>query len=479
MMVKDLHNPDVWISALLEQLPAQKLSSSLKDDNPDWEYIDGEIVKLGSLTHSQLNIPEIQQRGLELLATESKDFRLLAHLLRTLQHTGKFLLALRLLVLFVEHYWSVAAPQNMTHKQRFAAQVVKRFESGVSSFAENANGNQRAALLEELAKLTQRWKSHNAPSLAQAVEALQTLFDRAFRDGETAPSALLTTTGSMSQFATVAGRNTQQNATSDENTASEPMPLISIDSSDEKSWRGSLLNVADILCKRHPGLPLGYRLRRHALWHTITAAPLAESDGRTPLAAMPVDMAGEYQAGLASADIRLWEQVEKSLLLAPYWLDGQHLSALIALRLGYEEVALAICDETTRFLLRLPTLTSLQFNDRTPFLSEKSQQWLASNSGNNSAIETQTDETLQAARACFAEHGLETALRYLNAQPVGDPRDQFYRQYLGAQLMEEAGLTQFAREQYRSLFRSGQQMMLADWEPHLLGQLEQKFMAEQ
>ena len=87
-MAMDLRDPNVWISHLLENLPEEKLASALKDDNPDWEYIDGEIVKLGSLAHSQLDIPELQRRGLVILASESKDFRLLAHLLRTLQHAG-------------------------------------------------------------------------------------------------------------------------------------------------------------------------------------------------------------------------------------------------------------------------------------------------------------------------------------------------------------------------------------------------------
>ncbi|MEW5188345.1 type VI secretion system ImpA family N-terminal domain-containing protein, partial [Citrobacter freundii] len=125
----DLRIPDIWISHLLENLPDDKLAKPLKDDNPAWEYIDSEIVKLGSLAHSQLDIPEIQRRGLVLLASESKDFRLLAHLLRTLQHAGDHLLALRLLALYVEHYWTVAAPQNATHKKRFALQVIKRFEA--------------------------------------------------------------------------------------------------------------------------------------------------------------------------------------------------------------------------------------------------------------------------------------------------------------------------------------------------------------
>jgi type VI secretion system protein VasI len=72
-----------------------------------------------------------------------------------------------------------------------------------------------------------------------------------------------------------------------------------------------------------------------------------------------------------------------------------------------------------------------------------------------------------------------TLLESSRGLPEGDPRDQFHRQYLAAQLTEEAGLVQLAQQQYRMLFRMGLQMMVADWEPSLLEQLEQKFTAEQ
>lgn len=45
--------------------------------------------------------------------------------------------------------------------------------------------------------------------------------------------------------------------------------------------------------------------------------------------------------------------------------------------------------------------------------------------------------------------------------------------------MEEAGLITLAQQQYRILFTTGLRMALADWEPSLLEQLEQKFTAEQ
>ncbi|EAW8104907.1 type VI secretion system protein TssA, partial [Salmonella enterica] len=256
-------------------------------------------------------------------------------------------------------------------------------------------------------------------------------------------------------------------------------PPVDIDSHDDKAWRDTLLKVAAILCERQPDSPQGYRLRRHALWQAITSVPQAESDGRTPLAAVPADMTADYQARLNNADLALWQQVEKSLLLAPYWLDGHYLSAQTAQRLGYTSAAEAIRDEVVRFLARLPQLATLLFNDRTPFISEQTKQWLATSPGSQTAPMVRTDEDTEAVRQCFSEQGLEAALRYLEALPEGDPRDRFHQQYLGAQLIEEAGMAQLAQQQYRMLFKAGLRMTLAEWEPSLLEQLENKLTAEQ
>lgn len=466
----DLRNPDIWFAHLLENLPEEKLAAALDDDNPEWEFIDSEIVKLGSLAHSQLDVPELQRRGLALLASESKDFRLLAHLLRTLQHTGDMPLALRLLTQYTEHYWTVAAPQNMAHKKRFALQVLKRFEAGADGFAQQASTAQRDQSLGELAKLAQLWQQNNAPDLAQAADDIFALYQRTFRDSEPAAAAPVPT----SATAITAPATTVLPAAS-----AAPAPVVNIDSYDDKAWRDTLLKISAILCERQPDSPQGYRLRRHALWQAITSAPQAESDGRTPLAAFPADMMDDYLARLNNADMALWQQVEKSVLLAPYWFDGHYLSAQAAQRLGYTRVADAIREETAHFLARLPQLAALLFNDRTPFIAEPTKQWLASSSaGNSAAPAVQAGEALQAVRACFDEQGLEAALHQLENLPEGDPRDQFYRQYLGAQLLEEAGMVQLARQQYRLLCKLGLQMMLADWEPSLLEALKQKFTAE-
>lgn len=465
----DLRDPDIWISHLLENLPQDKLACALKDDNPDWEYIDGEMLKLGSLAHSQLDIPEIQRRGLVILASESKDFRLLAHLLRTLQHAGDPLLALRLLTLYVEHYWTVIAPQNAIHKQRLAAQVIRRFETGVESFADNADTTRRDSLLAELAKQAQLWQEHNVPAMAQAVDDLSSQYRRAFH--EAAPVQPVPPSAGSPPLA---APDTSPATAS----AIAALPAVDIESHNDKVWRDTLLKVAAILCERQPDSPQGYRLRRHALWQAITSVPQAESDGRTPLAAVPADMTADYETRLNNVDLALWQQVEKSLILAPYWLDGHYLSAQAARRLGYTSAAEAIRDEVARFLSRLPQLASLRFNDRTPFINEQTKQWLGTTPGSQTAPIVRTDKDTEAVRQCFSEQGLETALQYLEKLPEGDPRDQFHRQYLGAQLMEEAGMVQLAQLQYRMLFKAGLRMTLADWEPSLLEQLEKKFTAE-
>ena len=113
-------------------------------------------------------------------------------------------------------------------------------------------------------------------------------------------------------------------------------------------------------------------------------------------------------------------------------------------------------------------------------MAEPTKQWLAAAAQSKQAAPAvQTDEDTLAVRQCFSDHGLEAALRYLEQLPAGEPRDQFHRQYLGAQLMEEAGMAQLAQQQYQMMLQAGLQMMLADWEPSLLEVLKNKFTAEQ
>lgn len=143
-------------------------------------------------------------------------------------------------------------------QKRFAAQVIKRFESAVQDFAGNAATIQRDALLGELAKLAQCWQAHNASELAKATDDLFSLFQRAFRDvapemtssARSAAIAPQATTGYVPDMSphTVAAQPP---------VAATPIPQVTVESHDDKAWRDTLLKVAAILCERQPGVTAG------------------------------------------------------------------------------------------------------------------------------------------------------------------------------------------------------------------------------
>jgi len=164
----DISSQHPWHALLLTPLTSEQVALALADDDPEWEYLDSQMVKLGSLAHGTLDLDDIQRRLIALLVHKSKDFRLMVHLLRTLQHGGEpeqLLLAISLLSTWIEHFWTHAAPANVMHKRRFAQQILKRFDSAGTSFSQKTDVIQRDLAQGLLAHLAQLWHAHE-PVLA-------------------------------------------------------------------------------------------------------------------------------------------------------------------------------------------------------------------------------------------------------------------------------------------------------------------------
>ncbi len=51
------------------------------------------------------------------------------------------------------------------------------------------------------------------------------------------------------------------------------MPAININQHDERQWKQTLLQVSEVICLQMPESSVGYRLRRYAIWHSITMLP--------------------------------------------------------------------------------------------------------------------------------------------------------------------------------------------------------------
>ena len=86
--------------------------------------------------------------------------------------------------------------------------------------------------------------------------------------------------------------------------AKPSLGALTLDPGDERTTRQSLLKVADMLTETGPDQPLGYQVRRYAIWQNITTVPPTRDGKRTDLAAVSADRVADYREALEkSADL--------------------------------------------------------------------------------------------------------------------------------------------------------------------------------
>lgn len=455
-----------WCQRLLTPLPDEAIRCAVAADDPLWESVETELVKLGSLAHSQVDLQQVTGSCLTLLETRTKDMRVLAQLTRCLQHPAKatpFATALMLLDCWVEAYWERAWPASAMQKQRVVSQIIKRFEVVLERVCNAASGAELTQLLQLSAAFAERWNAL-APDKSALLDELLAGLRRAQRQKQEQAKADAAVSAPASS-ATSAHHAVSGVAPSLMSTGSHN----ALDTSDERAWRQTQLRVAELLIDAQPGSAIGFRLRRHALWSGITAVPLVGRGNKTQLAPFSADMADEYRSALAQADLGLWQKIEHSLTLAPYWFDGHYLSAQAALKLGYASVANAIADEVGAFLARLPTLREMTFSDGSPFLGAECSQWLQPASSAVGGVADLGGEL----QACCQTQGLTGALSMLDdkVRQLKEPRSRFYHQLAGADLLAAEGMPHLAAQQYQSLWQETQRLGLAQWEPGLVNRL--------
>lgn len=473
-----------WCQRVLAPLPAHLISAAVATDDPDWERIETAMVKLGSLAHTQVALDSVANDCLGLLENRTKDMRVLVHLLRCLQHAAqasKVALALQLLDGWLAAYWLYAFPESLPSKLRLLAQITQRFDVAVKRVcmpeADDALSllptlfTQVAARCQVLAPDTATRLMHMA-NLAQQALQHQSLplagSDAVSVGGQAeAPAAKRRqhdTGATISPTVTPSGSGSGE-ASRAMAGSSNPEEITG-----ERAWRQRQLKMADMLVETQPAAAMGYRLRRHALWGAIQAVPLTTQGLRTSLAAMPCDLVADYRAALVRPDRALWVQIERSLVLAPYWFEGHLFSAQVAEKLGYAEVARAIAEELTSFLNRLPRLRDLTFSDGSPFLSAACQQWLAASDLSAADGETSFASMLS---TCYQTQGVTAALQRLDEYLLQqqEPRGRFYGQLAGADLLAQAGLSALAAQHYQHLWLETQRLGLSQWEPGLVSRL--------
>jgi type VI secretion system protein VasJ len=237
------------------------------------------------------------------------------------------------------------------------------------------------------------------------------------------------------------------------------------------------LKVADLLTDLTPSEPLGYRLRRYALWQSITSVPPTRDGVRTDLAAVSADRISDYCEALdKSPDQALWQRIEQSLSVSPFWLEGHWLSAQVATALGHHDCAEGIRFAVKAFVDRLPELADTGFNDGTPFLPKTAADWLFSGPEKFGvgADASPWEAAYQDAKGILDQQGLVAAMQLLEEglENAREPRDRFYWRLMSSQLMKDSGMKGLARQQVQDLREQTRDLSLDDWEPGLIARLD-------
>src|SRR5690554_1607383 len=467
-----------YVEQVIAAIPGESGTGDSLADDSVLEFLEDEVMKVGSLAHNDINWSKVESEALKLLADRSKDIKVLGFLMLGLQRGGdgeRFVLSLYLLHRVLDSWWENAWPfpgaKGQRARKMLFTQMLQRAVKSVEGLNFDASvGDGRQFCLDLLAKLDDQAKQQDLPDdplfdLKRAVEKLPK------QDQGATPSS----SPGVSAAEVGQAQPDRQPAT---NAASASLGSLTLDPGNERATRQSLLKVAELLTGTEPDNPLGYQVRRYAIWQSITSLPPTRDGKRTDLAAVSADRVAEYKEALDKApDNGLWQRIEQSLSVSPFWLDGHWLSARAAQALGHNDCAEAIREALKTFVERLPQLTELTFNDHTAFLSEDAADWMYTvpasakgSGGGTSPWEQALDSAVELAR----QNKLPAALELLE-QGLGDarePRERFYWRLATTKLMKETGLKAMAAQQIQDLQGQVQGLVLEDWEPGLIKQLE-------
>lgn len=464
-----------YVEQVLETLGGESdMGESLVDDDT-LEFLEDEIMKVGSLAHNEIDWSKVESESLRLLSDRSKDLKVLGFLLLSLQRGGdgeRYALSLFLLHRVLDSWWEQAWPypgdKGKRPRRMMFTQMLQRAVKEVDSLRfDREVGDGRSYCLRMIDNLiTQAGDRELADDglyeIKRGVEKLPA-------DPEPAPAV----TGEQPS-----AKPATSTATTPINTAQQAsLGELTLDPANERATRQSLLKVADLLVASEPDTPLGYQLRRYAIWQGITSVPPSRDGVKTDLAAVSADRVAEYREALDKApDVELWQRIEQSLSVSPFWLDGHWLSAGVADALGHGPCAEAIRESVLGFVERLPQLADMTFNDGTPFLCAEAADWMqtAPAKAGVAGGASPWEQAYEQARELAGQKGLAKAMQLLEDGLAGarEPRERFHWRLASARLLKDNGLKTLAGQQIQDLHQQTRGLALEDWEPGLISKLE-------
>lgn len=490
---------EVHLDPLLASLAANEQGQPVGEpleESSDYLALDAEMMKVGSLQHASVAWETAETLAIQMLSQRGKDLKVLGHLLHCLQHDGngvRFALSLRLLSRALEQPWwehayPFSGPRGAKLRPRLFQQFTQRSVKLAAGLDFHNAEDEFEACQHALTELQARAEQFSLPGDALSDLNRQLLAQRpvepSFASGGSNAGAQDKRNESVASQEggrdETASSNSHGSGATQSAHAHAPArtPELRLEAGNERSNRQALLKMADFLSEQSPGEPLAYRLRRYAVWGAIQALPAAKETGKTELAPVSADRIADYREALSrGGDHELWQRIENSLAVSPYWIEGHRLSAGLAKQLGHPRCADAIRDEAHRFVERLPGIEKLSFNNGAGFVDDETQRWLYSSASGSGGAGSSGSEAWQAgleeARDAVEKGDIGAALKVLDQglSTARSPRESTYWRLASADLLQESGLESLALQHYHTLHQTVTELALEQWEPSLVSRL--------
>ncbi|MFA0424950.1 type VI secretion system domain-containing protein, partial [Vibrio sp. 10N.222.54.A1] len=218
----------------------------------------------------------------------------------------------------------------------------------------------------------------------------------------------------------------------------------------------------------------------HLTWADVDGLP-DHQDNVTPLSlAVSSDQQAEYRdKANQESDIDTIKRLERTLTDAPFWLTGHYFVYSMLDNLGYDEAALAVKQETKRFVDSFEGIENLSFKNSIPFADEATITWLSTGnacpSGKSSIIQTivvAEDDLSEMEDIALGDLGKYVAELSNKLELDNSGRGQFMLHLKLVKAYQSVGLYPLCLPYLEQSWAVAKELNLSIWEPHLFFSLE-------
>ncbi|GIB43120.1 hypothetical protein VCSRO92_1958 [Vibrio cholerae] len=110
-------------------------------DHPLFDFIEDQMMKVGSLSHASVQWDEVEHSTLKLLGEQSKDIKLLVYLLQCLHNQvtpTRLITSFAVMSEFLNQYWNDSYPapgaRGNLPRRKFFSQMAQRFTTVIEKF---------------------------------------------------------------------------------------------------------------------------------------------------------------------------------------------------------------------------------------------------------------------------------------------------------------------------------------------------------